>query len=342
MRSVKFGLALAAGLLLVLPASAQRQGGQRPGGQGGQGGQRPGGAGQGGAGFGGFGGGGGLVSSIARSPELQTELKMDKEQVEALTAALTKAREESRELTMKLFTPGTTAEERTEIGKKVKESTDKAVATVLKPEQVKRITQLETQQGGLNMFTKKEVVEAIKITDEQKEKIAAITKELGDDRRELFGQNRRPDAATNEKWAALQKDAKEKAVNTLTTEQKSALTELTGAPFEFKGALAFGGGFGQGGQGLGGAGGFGGQGFGGAGGFGAAAGGSGQLLSPRLQDTLKLSDEQKKQVEEIQKEADAKLEKLLSEEQRKQLKEARAGAGAPGGAARPQPKKKDD
>jgi Spy/CpxP family protein refolding chaperone len=67
-------------------------------------------------------------------------------------------------------------------------------------------------------------------------------------------------------------------------------------------------------------------------GFGAPAP-AGQLLSPFQQATLKLTAEQKKQVEELQKEVDGKFGKVLTDDQQKQLKEMRAGAGPgrPGG-----------
>src|SRR5262249_6701507 len=47
------------------------------------------------------------------------------------------------------------------------------------------------------------------------------------------------------------------------------------------------------------------------------------------QGSLKLADDQKKQVDELQKDTDTKLEKLLAEDQRKQLKGMLAGG--PGG-----------
>jgi hypothetical protein len=66
-------------------------------------------------------------------------------------------------------------------------------------------------------------------------------------------------------------------------------------------------------------------------GFGPPA--PGQLLPPFLQERLKLTAEQKKQLEELQKEIDGKLDKILTEEQRKQLKDMRRGFGprGPGG-----------
>ena len=70
----------------------------------------------------------------------------------------------------------------------------------------------------------------------------------------------------------------------------------------------------------------------GKGGFGggfAARSLPGQILSTRLQETLKLTDAQKKDLEALQKDVDTKLAKILSEDQQKQLKEIRdAGPGA--------------
>src|SRR5262245_1774870 len=60
------------------------------------------------------------------------------------------------------------------------------------------------------------------------------------------------------------------------------------------------------------------------GGFGTPPG---MVLSPRVQETLKLSDEQKKKVEEMQKQVDANLQKILTEAQAKQLKDLKDNAG---------------
>src|SRR5271166_3432401 len=57
----------------------------------------------------------------------------------------------------------------------------------------------------------------------------------------------------------------------------------------------------------------------------------GQILPAFMQDQLRLTPEQKKQVEELQKEVDAKLAKILTEDQKKQMKEPRPGGFGPGG-----------
>jgi len=62
----------------------------------------------------------------------------------------------------------------------------------------------------------------------------------------------------------------------------------------------------------------------GPGGIGAPPG---TILSSRAQENLKLTDEQKKKVEELQKQVDAKIQNLLTEEQNKQLKALKDNAG---------------
>jgi hypothetical protein len=62
----------------------------------------------------------------------------------------------------------------------------------------------------------------------------------------------------------------------------------------------------------------------------------GQVLPPFVQERLNLTAEQKKQLEQVQKEVDAKLEKILTTEQKKQLAEvARNPFGGPGGGFGP-------
>jgi Spy/CpxP family protein refolding chaperone len=96
------------------------------------------------------------------------------------------------------------------------------------------------------------------------------------------------------------------------------------------------------------------------GGFGGGFGGfgrPGQIMSTFIQDQLKLSDDQKKQVADLQKETEDKIDKILTEEQRKQYKEIRErgpgggfgkggfGKGGPGGKGKEKdgnPPKKDD
>jgi len=336
MRPGKLATVLAVGAMFVGVAAAQPPGGGGPGGFG--------------SGFGGF--GGGLAGMIAQSKQLQDELKVDKEQIDKLTAALTKAREDMRDESAKLRDRNLSQEDRAQIMRKIGDANAKAVDSVLKPEQVTRLHQIENQQAGVGMFNKEDVQKSLKLTDTQKDKIKTINEDLQKEMRDLlgggFGGGGGPgggrggpggrggfDPEAQKKRQGLQKEAMENVLKVLDDTQRGAVKDLTGAAFELRFE-----GFGAGGGFGGGAGGFGGGGFGG--GFGGFPQ-PGQILAPFLQNQLKLSDDQKKQLEDLQKDVDAKLEKLLTDEQRKQLKDMREGAGrggfggrgGPGGGGRP-------
>jgi hypothetical protein len=96
---------------------------------------------------------------------------------------------------------------------------------------------------------------------------------------------------------------------------------------------------GRNGRGFGGPGGFGG-GPGGPGGFGGPGGrgpgGPGRIIPPGLEQMLNLTPEQQTQVEELQKDVNAKLAKILTPEQSRQLQEFRGRGGrGPGGFGGP-------
>jgi Spy/CpxP family protein refolding chaperone len=281
-------------------------------------------------GFGGF-GGGGLTGMISVNKGLQDELKIDADQLKSLNEALGKVREEMRDEMAKLF--GGSQEERTAIMKKMNDANTKAVASVLKPEQVKRLHQIENQQAGVGMFSKEDVQKTLKLTDTQKEKIDEINKDLQKELRDLNPMGGKPgggfggfggDPETQKKRQGLQKEALDNVVKLLKGEQKTAYKDLTGEPFELTFA-GFGGG----------------PGGGGFGGFGGRSTPPGTIFSTATQDALKLTAEQKKELEVLQKELDAKLAKLLTAEQLKQMKDMATprppGGGRPGPGGNPNP-----
>ena len=97
------------------------------------------------------------------------------------------------------------------------------------------------------MFMKEDVQKALKLTDDQKDKIDEINKELQKDLRDHRRRRRRggfggfnPEAQT--KRQELQKEAMASIRKVLKDDQKTALKDLTGEPFELQ--FNFGGGFG--------------------------------------------------------------------------------------------------
>jgi hypothetical protein len=87
----------------------------------------------------------------------------------------------------------------------------------------------------------------------------------------------------------------------------------------------------------GGRGGFGPPGFGPPGGPMMGMPRPGDVLPPMVRQRLRLSEEQKEQIDALQKEVDGKLAKILNSEQRQALQRMRERPGPPGGFGGPPP-----
>jgi hypothetical protein len=229
-------MALTVGLVVALAGATSAQQRQR-----------------GGQGRGGFGGGfgGGGVGFLISNESVQKELKMDKDQTEKATEAVKKVRDAHMDDFAKLR--DLPQEERRgkmqEMTTKINTETEKAVAEVLKPEQLARLKQIELQRAGFAAYTRPEVETALKLTTEQKEKIKTISDEANKEIRELMpmgrgqgggggggqgrGQGRGGFGGPNaEKIAGIRKETSEKIVAVLNDEQKTAWKGMTGTPFE--------------------------------------------------------------------------------------------------------------
>ena len=77
-----------------------------------------------------------------------------------------------------------------ELRKAQREETEKAVLAVLKPEQGKRLKQIEVQAANLGAFTRDDVQAALKLTDAQTKEIKESTKDLQADAQEVFKEAR--------------------------------------------------------------------------------------------------------------------------------------------------------
>jgi hypothetical protein len=208
---------LALGLIALLagPALAQQQ--QRQRGQG---------RGQGG----GFGQGG--IGALLNNESVQKELKMDAGQVDKVKEAVKQVTDKHRDDFAKLR--DLSQEERRtktqELTRTVSAETRKAVSDILKPEQIKRLQQIELQQAGVMAFNQPEVQKALNLTDEQKQKIKTIGEDFVKEQRELRQPGGNPQE-TQQKMAALRKQTTDKVQSLLTEDQKKSWKELTGEPF---------------------------------------------------------------------------------------------------------------
>jgi hypothetical protein len=120
-----------------------------------------------------------------------------------------------------------------ELNRELNASVEKSAEAFLKPEQLKRLSQIELQQRGAMAFLDPKVQEKLKITDDQKSSIESISRESMEEMRSLFtsGGDREEMRA---KMTEIQKSTREKIEGKLTDDQKKAWKELVGAPFEIR------------------------------------------------------------------------------------------------------------
>jgi Spy/CpxP family protein refolding chaperone len=208
------GCALA---LFVLPVSAQPPGGGR-----------------GGMGRGGMGGPGMLVNNKS----VQKELQMTDDQAKKAREATQQVREKHQEEMQALreMDPQEAREKGTALMRTMSEEADKALADVLKPEQMKRLKQISLQQRGAQSFTDPKVQEELKLTDDQKDKIKTINADFDKERGEIFQsmQNGGDREEAMKKFATLRTETVDKVKALLTDDQKKTWESITGAPFEVK------------------------------------------------------------------------------------------------------------
>jgi hypothetical protein len=104
------------------------------------------------------------------------------------------------------------------------------VGKVLKPEQFKRIKQIQVQGAGLDAFLQPVVQKELTLTTEQKEKVKAAAKEFRQASDEI--QNGNNATSARKKLAALRDETMKKLVALLTEEQQKTWKEMTGEPFQ--------------------------------------------------------------------------------------------------------------
>jgi len=217
----KLVLALGMMALLASPVLAQQRKGQGQG-------QGPG----GGFGRGGFGGGAMLLSNKS----VQEELKLTDDQVEQAQKVNREIREKYQDDFAKLRDlEGTERREKMQsLNQQISEDSQKALAGVLKPEQMRRYHQIQRQVRGVEAFTEPRVQERLKLTDSQKEKIKDIQEDAREEMRDIFTSGGGDREEATKKITALRKESLGKVNALLTDDQKETWKEMTGAPFEVK------------------------------------------------------------------------------------------------------------
>jgi hypothetical protein len=188
------------------------------------------------------GGGGGNVSAmmLLNNKGVIEELKLTEDQQEKVKASMKDVFGKFSE-DMRAARKDKDQEKVAKLQKEMAAEMNKTVDSALKPEQVKRLKQIEIQVGvqvmGPSALMSEHVEKHLKFTDKQKEAIKeaaeALTKERQEMRKEA-GKDREKFAEIQKRIQAKTSQVMEKITSTLSDDQKKAYKELTGAHFDYK------------------------------------------------------------------------------------------------------------
>jgi Spy/CpxP family protein refolding chaperone len=172
--------------------------------------------------------------AMLNSEQVQKELKLTDDQIKKVTDLGKQMREKHQADFAKLrdLDDSERRAKMDELMKTVGEESKKSLAGVLKPEQEKRLHQLQMQREGAQAFLNPEVQSELKLTGEQKDKIKTITDDENKEMTELFqGGGFREN---RQKIQTIRKESLENVTAVLTDSQKKTWKEMTGEPFHFE------------------------------------------------------------------------------------------------------------
>ena len=182
-----------------------------------------------------------LLGLLGRE-QVQKEMKLSEEQTTKVQAIVEKLGAELRQQ----FGPLREIQDRTERRAKMTALNDEfdgkvreQLREVLEREQTMRLYQIRMQVRAVaESLANRYVAGRLELSDEQKEKLAQINKEMEEQRSELFASMR--EASQDQRGELLQKfrdirsKADEKALGVLTAEQKISFDEMKGEKFELQ------------------------------------------------------------------------------------------------------------
>ena len=160
--------------------------------------------------------------------EVQTELKLADEQktkASEINETLTTGR---RELFKKVAKD---SRERTEKVAELEKNADASVKELLNDEQEKRLGELLLQVNGASELLKKDVADALQITEEQQKKLVAANKANAKARKEVL---EKFEGDRQSKTAELKTDEDKKLLVVLTDEQKKKFEQMQGKKIAIK------------------------------------------------------------------------------------------------------------
>jgi hypothetical protein len=185
------------------------------------------------------------LGMLLQNQGVQEELKMDQEQIAKAKEVAQKVQSKHQGDFSQLqnLSPTERREKMQQMGREVNEEILKDLGDTLKPEQVKRLKQIELQARGIQAFLDPEVASALDLNDDQKSKIKSISDDLmaemtasrpGGGAGGGAGGGRPDFQAMQQKMNAMRKEGMKKVTGVLDEKQKKTWEEMTGKPFEVR------------------------------------------------------------------------------------------------------------
>jgi hypothetical protein len=186
------------------------------------------------------------AAELVELEAVRAELKLTKDQADKLTRAPADAAAATRGLRDKIDRARQDyGAKQAAAAKALADDLDKELLGCLRPEQIKRLRQIEVQRKSLNAFADEKVLAALKLSDDQKAALARMLPEeqtallraslqARQDARDKSGTRREQTEQARLKVEALSRAAVEKVAGALPPEARAAWQGLVGAPFDYK------------------------------------------------------------------------------------------------------------
>ena len=184
----------------------------------------------------------GSLLGLLSLEQVQKELKLSKEQV----GKVKKVGEQFASEMRKHYAALRKVEDRekrrakiTELAARYNPKTREQLCDILAKEQMTRLCQIRMQvRATLENLSSKDVADELKLTEDQKKTVAAISKDMQAKRSELFrdmrNASREQRTAAFQKYRKLSAEADKQALAVLTAEQSKAFEEMKGKKIELK------------------------------------------------------------------------------------------------------------
>jgi len=174
----------------------------------------------------------GNVLGMLHRPEVQAELKLTEEQKAKLQKPAGEDWREIGQFFRDLYS--VPPEERAKKAAEFRGVQEKKIAAVLNTDQQRRLGQILLQQQGLSALAQQEVADLLQLSEDQRKRVEAVTKEFSQTRRSAFSRGGRDWQEVGKRMDELRQQEAKRLAAVLTDAQQEQWRGLVGKPFELE------------------------------------------------------------------------------------------------------------